>query len=427
MKRVKRIGTLLVSIGTATLLSFGLGALAPGDPALVRAGGTGNAVQSADFERRYLAARRELGLDLPLFYFSVVPLSFPDTFERVAFDRNVLTSLLYRFGDWDGVMDYYQKLRAVSIDDDSIGYWRKALTSATPPIRDAARIPEFLPAVQAWRRLEKHPRRWRNYVPRFRFHGTQCRYHRWLTTSGESYRDFRPVREKMGEAVARTLGLNLAALSLGAGLGLMTALWIVRRPRFEAWIVNLCFGLYSVPTFWAGTVLITLFAGGLWNVLPSHGWRSPGFSADLSPGMLVADVAAHLVMPLICLTYPIWAFWTLQWRESLTDELKRPYVLAHRAWGLSEKRILNPMTLKNVAAPAAALVAASVPAILTGSIVVETLFSLPGMGLLAYEAVLHRDYPVLTAVFTFSATLTLVANFFADEIVARLDPRSKIA
>lgn len=420
------MATLLASLWAATLLSFGLGALAPGDPALIRAGGTGNAAQSADFELRYHAARKELGLDLPLFYFSLAPLSYPDTFERVAFDRAAIQSWLYRFGDWDGVCDYYQKVKSVSVADDSVRHWQKALLGETPPIRAAARRPEFDSAVQAWKNLENRPQRWRNFVPTLRFHGAECRYHRWLTTAGESYRDFRPVREKMAEAVLRTLGLNAAALILGMGLGLATALRSVRRPRFDAWVVHLCFGLYSVPTFWAGTVLISLFAGGVWNLLPSHGWRSPGISPDATAWAAITDVAAHLVLPLFCLTYPIWAFWTLQWRESLSEALKRPYVLAQRSWGLRESRILNPLALKNAAAPAVALAAASVPAVLTGSLIVESLFALPGMGLLAYEAVLHRDYPVLTAVFTFSAMLTLVANFFADEIVAYLDPRIKI-
>jgi ABC-type dipeptide/oligopeptide/nickel transport system permease component len=296
------------------------------------------------------------------------------------------------------------------------------LLSESPDFVAARKRSEFSSAVAAWERLRKNPRRWRNFIPVFRFHGKDCRYHRWLTTGGVSYRDFRPVGEKVREALWRTLGLNAAALILGVGLGLATAVGTFGRPRPERWVKNLCLGMYSVPTFWAATMLVTLFAGGVWSVFPTRGW-SPAWEDGAVN--VVADRLWPLTLPLVCLVYPLWAFWTLQFRQSLHAESVKPYVTAARAWGLSEKRILFPMMMKNAAGPSLALLAASLPGMLAGSFVVETLFSMPGMGLLAYEAVVFRDYPVLTSVFFVSAAVTLVANFLADIIVLKIYPTTQ--
>ncbi|MCS7086270.1 MAG: ABC transporter permease [Bacteroidia bacterium] len=426
MKIAKRLATAAISLWATSFLAFVVGAAAPGDPARMRVGLTGDAAPNTDFEKRYLAARRELDLDLPLFYLSVVPASFPDTFERVVFDRRSLVCWLWQFGDWDGVWNYYRAVKNTPVQNDEDLYLQKALLSPNPAIETAIARGRFFDAVAAWNDLKRNAKRWRNFVPKIYFHGFRCRYHRWLTGRTPSFRDFRPVGEKLREAFVRTLIPASAALFLGCALGLATAIRTVGRPRRYARVQSLCLGLYSLPTFWTATILTTVLAGGVWSVLPTHGWRSTGITPEASLWTQTTDVATHLILPIVCLTYPIWAFWTLQFQENLRQEWSRPYVLAARAWGMDDKRILVPMTLKNAAAPAVALAAASLPAVLAGSMVVETFFALPGMGLLAYESVIYRDYPVLSAVFTLSAAVAQTANLLADLMIKKILVDSKI-
>lgn len=254
-------------------------------------------------------------------------------------------------------------------------------------------------------------------------------YLRWLAAVtlhqdfGISLSQQRPVTKVVAEAIAPTLLLASAAtaieFSLGLLLGVAAAHWH-RRP-FDAALRLISLVLYSQPVFWVGLMLV-LFFSTVWRVLPtSHMYSVDAASLSL-PGRWL-DLLAHLVLPAVTLGLPAAGATARFVRGSFLEVMEQPFILAARARGLSEARLIWSHGLRNAAVPLVQLLALSFPSLLSGSLVVEVIFSWPGMGRLIFESILARDYPVILATTALAAVFVLTANFLADLVHAALDPR----
>jgi peptide/nickel transport system permease protein len=183
------------------------------------------------------------------------------------------------------------------------------------------------------------------------------------------------------------------------------------------------FALYSLPNFWVATLAIVYLGGGdFWNVFPVFGLQSTG-SENWPLWERIADEAWHLVLPITCMTYYTFAALSRYMRASMLEVIRQDFIRTARAKGLSERLVVYRHALRNSLIPIVTLMADLLPALIGGSIVVETIFSIPGMGQLSFEAVLNRDYPLIMAIFTLSALLTLVGILLADLLYTIVDPR----
>jgi len=183
------------------------------------------------------------------------------------------------------------------------------------------------------------------------------------------------------------------------------------------------FTLYSLPNFWVATMAIVYFGGGdFWNVFPVFGLRSLG-SENWSFWTRTSDLVWHLVLPVTCLTYVTLAVLSRYMRASMLEVIRQDFIRTARAKGLSERTVVFRHALRNSLIPIVTLMADLLPALIGGSIVIETIFSIPGMGQLSFEAVLNRDYPLIMAIFTLSALLTLVGILLSDFVYTLVDPR----
>jgi peptide/nickel transport system permease protein len=170
-------------------------------------------------------------------------------------------------------------------------------------------------------------------------------------------------------------------------------------------------------------MLIILLAGGDYlNLFPITGIVSEGAGA-LPWYDWALNVGWHLVLPVTCLTYGGFAFLSRFTRASMLDVIRQDYIRTARAKGLSEWRVVTRHALRNALIPLLTLMGTLLPALLGGSVIIEQIFSIPGMGRLGFESVLARDYPVIMAIATISAFLTLVSIFLADIMYAVVDPR----
>jgi peptide/nickel transport system permease protein len=174
-----------------------------------------------------------------------------------------------------------------------------------------------------------------------------------------------------------------------------------------------------VPVFWQGIVFILLFAVWLpW--FPAGGMMTPGVPPGL-PSLL--DRLWHLILPVAVLATAGMAAWARYMRSSMLEVIRQDYVRTARAKGNPEKIIINRHALRNALIPIITLIALSIPGILNGAVLTETVFSWPGMGLLLFQAVLGHDYNVAMAVLLFLALMTVVFNLLADIAYAMADPR----
>lgn len=244
---------------------------------------------------------------------------------------------------------------------------------------------------------------------------------------GTSLASHRPVTEVFAAAIPWTLLLALAALAIEFGLALPVGLWAARRAG-DVGDHLLRAGsllLWTLPSFWLGLLLLLGFAYQ-WGLLPPGGVSTPG--AEAWPPLARAfDTLRHLVLPALALGLPAAAATARFVRASLLDVAGEPYLLAARARGLAPRTILWRHALRSAASPIVQSFGLSLAALFSGALAVEVVFGWPGLGRVTYEALAARDYPVLLAGATLSATAVLAGSFVAEVVHLALDPRVRDA
>lgn len=238
---------------------------------------------------------------------------------------------------------------------------------------------------------------------------------------GESFVDHRPVSERILEALPHTLALNGLALLFALALAIPLGVVAGGSPEsaFDRLSGAALFALYSLPTFWAALLLQTLFCVQL-RWFPLYGTASDSAPAGLAG---LPDRLAHLALPVTCLTYGTLAFVARLVRSGVAEARSSDYVLAARARGASRRRAIWRHAFPNALLPVITLAGLLLPALLSGSVIVERIFAWPGLGRLYFDSILARDYPVILALSLLSAVATLFATLAADIALAAADPR----
>jgi peptide/nickel transport system permease protein len=241
---------------------------------------------------------------------------------------------------------------------------------------------------------------------------------------GVSFLQRRPVAEAIAATLPHTLLLAAAALTVDFLLGLTLGLVQAARAggRLDVAATNLALLIGSLPTFWVGLVLILVFGEWL-RWLPLGGAYDPAAYGALDPAGRVVHRLQYLVLPALTLGLVGAASTARYQRAAVLEVLGQDFVRAARAKGLSERRVLVRHVLRNALAPAVTLFGLAAPFVLTGAVLVESVFGWPGMGRLAATAVAGRDYPMVTAAALITAILVVAGNLLADALVAALDPR----
>lgn len=245
---------------------------------------------------------------------------------------------------------------------------------------------------------------------------------------GNSYKDHRKVWDKIAERLPVTLQLNIVSILLVYLIAIPFGVYSATHP--DTWLDRsltlLFFFLYSLPSFWVAVLLIMFLGGGdFWDVFPVYGISSIGAESwPILPWLL--DRMWHLVLPVICLSYGGLAYLSRLARAELLEVIREDYVRTARAKGLDERIVIFKHAFRNGLLPIVTLLAFLLPAMFGGSIIIESIFSIPGMGQLGFESVLSRDYPVIMAITTISALLTLIGLLLSDILYAALDPRIQL-
>jgi len=239
---------------------------------------------------------------------------------------------------------------------------------------------------------------------------------------GYSFRFNTPVFDLIAQRLPATLLLMSVAIVLAIVLGVVlgaTAARNVGRPLDGA-ISVFALLAYATPTFWIGLMLIVLFGVNL-RWLPTSGMMTIG--AGLSGAALVADVARHLVLPGLSLALFFVAIYTRMTRASMLEIHGLDYIRTAHAKGLSDNRVTYVHVLRNAVLPVVTVAGMQVGTLLGGSVLIETVFGWPGLGRLAFEAVIQRDANLLLGILFMSSLLVIAVNIVVDLLYAALDPR----
>lgn len=254
------------------------------------------------------------------------------------------------------------------------------------------------------------------------------RYFRWfrrfvMFDFGNSFKDDKPVIKKILERLPATLLLNVLSLSLififGILFGIISAVY--RNKFIDRLISFFIFLGYSIPKYWLAIICMIVFGVKL-RILPISGFRSVNFEY-LSFGQKVLDILKHLILPVTISAVGGLAGLTRYVRGSMIEQLNSDYVKFAISKGTSKNKVVFYHAFRNVLIPVVTILGLSLPELIGGGFIFETIFAYPGMGRLGYEAIMSRDYPLIMGISVITAFLTLLGNFIADILYIYVDPR----
>lgn len=301
--------------------------------------------------------------------------------------------------------------------NESSGFGGTAGDSVTSQYRGAQGLdPEFIRELEAQFGFDKPPlERFLTMIwdyARFEF--------------GESY--FRDIRildliaEKLPVSISLGLWMTLISYAVSIPLGIRKA--VSDGSRFDIWTSGVIVVAYAIPGFLFAVLLIVLFAGGsFWDIFPLRGLVSDNWQS-LSWHERILDYFWHLALPLTAMVLSAFATTTLLTKNSFLDEIRKQYVVTARAKGLSERQVLYGHVFRNaMLIVVAGFPGAFISSFFAGSLLIETIFSLDGLGLLGFESVINRDYAVVFATLYIFSLLGLLVNLISDLTYTWIDPR----
>lgn len=263
------------------------------------------------------------------------------------------------------------------------------------------------------------------------FAQNSIQYRKWLfrivqLDFGRSLKpDKKPVLEKIKEALPITLILNIFDIFIVYTISLLLGIYsaLKRDQLIDKVIMVKMFILYSLPSFWVATLLLMFFSSGEYlDWFPLSGWISKGIE-DWPKWKQLGNITWHLILPLTAMVYGSFAYLSRFVRNSFLDVLNQDFIRTARAKGLDEKKVIFKHALRNSLIPLITLLGTLLPALLGGSVIIEQIFGIPGMGKLGFESIEARDYTTIMAIATISAFLTLLSLFISDLAYTWADPR----
>ena len=239
--------------------------------------------------------------------------------------------------------------------------------------------------------------------------------------------DRRPVIDKIMERLPITIIINVLSLVLIIVVAL--PIGVLSAVHQDSWFDKITgvfvFIGFAMPTFWLALLLMILF-GIYLGWLPISGIRSLNYEY-LTPMAAMVDLGKHLVLPVLLSAFGGLAGFSRYMRANMLEVIRQDYITTARAKGLSERTVIFKHALRNALLPVITILGLSVPGLIGGSVIFETIFAIPGMGQLFYMATMSRDYPVIMGILVIGAVLTLIGNLIADVSYALADPRIRVS
>jgi peptide/nickel transport system permease protein len=419
----KRILLFIPTMFGVTIITFCIMHLAPGDPVDLFMGGTGggegiDADETGDLEKTREDLRKQLGLDRPLYMQYLTWLSNTILrFETVtAFDRSAMIT--------DRVLGQLSDQERLLLDplegEDRKAVFLEFVSNMSPS--DIGNLTDSA----FWRlkgiRLEGNYRPQTSGLVLF-----ESESFRAITLNfGRSFKDQQAVIDRIVERVGITLEINLIALVIAYIIGIPLGIYqsVKQNTAADRSLTVFTFALWSMPTFWVGMLMILFFCNrDFFYWFPASGTQSLNINSTWSTFDLLLDHAYHMILPVLASTYASFAGISRYMRTSMLENMRMDYVRTARAKGLQEVVVILRHVLRNSLIPIVTLFAYLLPGLIAGSIFIETIFTIPGMGFLAFESVLIRDYPMVMALFFIGSVLSLISILIADLLLKVVDPR----
>ncbi len=424
--QLKSLITFVLTLWFVSMFLFLCQSLAPHDPVEQALGVYSQDENVAGYtDKDYISKAKELGLDLPHFYFSILPQYYPNDWHKIVLpsQRALAKKLMQHGHTWTKIEKYLSQREELKRNNlEGLLDFESALFNGHPFNSDSALLNELIQKKNT------------STFPTIRWHGTNNRYHQWVTSlfgGAKIYStiDGKPVWEKIKNAILWSLFPGICVFLLVFSFGIFLGYKQVERESSIWTLVAKFFDLlYSMPIFWLSTLLLIFFTSsdyGSWtNIFPST--HSISFVSD-SPFVNVISNFKNLILPILCASAHGIGYVSAHTANSLRNELAKPHILYARQKGNSTSDILKKHGLKNAMIPIVTLFTEVLPNIILGSLVIEVIFNIPGMSRLIYKSVLLADWNVVFPVVFITALLNIFAFWLADTLYKRFDPRINLS
>ncbi|TND10037.1 MAG: peptide/nickel transport system permease protein [Bacteroidetes bacterium] len=487
----RRVLIFIPTLFLISLIAFVISLNAPGDPIenLVTAaqGGESGSALSDNLLRAKDSLRHQLGLDLPVFYFTITSAASPDSMYKIT-DKNQresLERLVDNYGNWDQISVFFEQLKKLNIAARSLlpdsnvykpmkketaegladvvenesfalmlSHDEVVIISKFNTIRSLLNENKFLGSVKdafnkaytAFENMRNNASRWKNWIPQINFFGYN-QYHRWMFGDGNwltgkgsiytagvirgdfglSYATRQAVTKTIKRAVPWSMTMTLLSVMLAYLISIPVGIHAAanRGKLFDRASSVVLFMLYSLPPFFIGTLLLITFANpDMLDWFEANGVKpATGYPEGASLWEKINISGPYLVLPLVSYTYSSLAFLSRTMRVAMLEVINQDYIRTARAKGLTPFLVVYKHGLRNALLPIITVFSNIFPAAIGGSIILEYIFGIPGMGQEIIQAIHTKDYPMIIAVFTLSGFMTLIGYLFADIMYAIVDPR----
>lgn len=459
---LRRLLFFIPTILVVSLITFGLSNMVSGDPVTLVMGeevvaDEKNYEEFVLWMEEYRRAASQNHMDIPKFYFSILPSNYPDTLHRVLpiSTQKYVKSLINRYGDWSlinrfviGVEQLHSSL--VLIDEKPNNYTEinsfvNQLGRTTNEYeiqkildhlkRNESIYPQALSNIREVDRLfaeMKVSRRAGIFLPKVVWYGAENQYHYWLAgllkgDLGSSIVDKKDVGSKIMNALPKTLLLNFIALIIALFLGFILGTYLATH--LDSWmsriLLSKIYGVLAIPSFWLASLLVIFLTTsdyGAWtNIFPSEGFGHIPTGASFFQRISIRS--SHLVLPVLSIALPLAGIIALQLRRSLVAEMKKTYIKTALLKGLSNRNVVWKHGVKNSIFPILTMFGSILPGMIGGSVAIELIFNIPGMGQLLLHSILSKDWSVVFGILMLTAVLTILSLLLMDILYVKLNPK----
>lgn len=406
-------------------------------------------ISADEYNAAYIEEAIKQGRHLPQFYCSIVPSYYPDTLHALLFPQKkaFAKQLLYKYKNWTSIENYLQAVQTMQSHRTMPPSINQALLLLNQDLENTDLESLFTSLEQDMQSmslkqksdfqffknsvydLDKSKRKL--FYPSFRWHGSQNQFHLWMSKIirgdfGFAMVDGKPVWTKISKALVWSFSLALLSIIIASFLSILLGLFTsyYQDGFFDKLVFVFLFGIYSIPVFWLATIMIVFFTTddfGSWtNIFPSVGLFYSGDGGVLS---LMMKHARLLVLPIFCISIHSLAYLGRQIRASIVEEKVKDYYLTGLAKGLSPFQVLWKHSLPNSLLPFITIIIGAIPASLGGSLIIEVLFNIPGMGRLMFDSILNNDWNVIAGIIILISIVTTIFYFIGDIIYSLINPR----
>jgi len=457
----KRLLVMIPTFLGISLIVFFISTKTPGDPVQLlleqKKIVIGNESSKSSLEKRMNTLREAYHFDAPLFYFKITDYTQTDTLHKINNKsyRENLSDLSFEHGKWKAINEFNKEIDLLH----TLAYGLKDVNQKNRILQFIERLKKSNNSKQLTKQLllfkkqsitnvnirkvfdrlesiiiaiSSHNYKLNRYIPKFIWFGLNNQYHYWISNLltgnlGDSYVDKVPVVYKIRESARWTILLSILSIIISYLIAVPLGVFLAKNKgsTFSEFTGTILFAIHCIPTFWMASLLVIFFASPeYFELFPSYGLGF--FGEGQSIWDKFTELSQHLVLPLICYSYSSIAYISEQTKRSIIHIDNQNYIQTARAKGLKNLTIYRKHILYNTSFTLITQLGNLIPAIISGSFVVEYIFAIPGMGKLLVDSIHYRDYPTLFATIMISSILVMIGILISDMLYVKFDPRVNI-